>query len=157
MGLTRYSFLLVSVLIFAFISAGFSQTKDENGSKQWFTLGEKIRDKNSALSAKFLEGDYATMAQIFGENAILVTPKGEIIQGKDGISKFWSELKKKEVKDVTFKTMNVFITEVKEENPDKRDYVAYEIGEYSYTDQGKVTGGSYVHVRWHIKWCKWFP
>jgi ketosteroid isomerase-like protein len=133
------------------------EEKEASISKQWLTLGEKIKHTNTELMARFNDGDASAMVDLFGDHDIIFSPKGEIYKGKQKILAFWNEIIKRKATDLDFKTINVFISDVIEENPDQYDYIAYEIGEYSYTSEGKVFSGSYIHIRWHVLCCPWSP
>jgi hypothetical protein len=126
-------------------------------SKQWLTLGEKIKNTNTELMTRFNEGDVTGMVDLFGDHDIIFSPKGEIYKGKQEILTFWNDLIQRKAADLDLKTINVFISDVMEENPEQYDYIAYEIGEYSYTCEGKVFSGSYIHIRWHVFCCPWSP
>ena len=126
-------------------------------SKQWLTLGEKIKYTNTELITRFNNGDAPGMADLFDDHDIIFSPKGEIYKGKQKILEFWDERIKRKVTDLDLKTINVFLSDVVEENPEQYDYIAYEIGEYSYTYEGKAFSGSYIHIRWHVFCCPWSP
>ncbi len=158
--------MVIVILLFLIVFCVSAQTDKTKGaaeepeihiSKQWATLGEKIKYTNTELITCFNNGDAAGMADLIGDHDIIFTPKGEICKGKQEILAFWNEIIKRKATDLDLKTINVFISGVIEENPNQYDYIAYEIGEYSYTYEGKVFSGSYIHIRWHVFCCPWSP
>lgn len=155
MRFQRYLIFWVVILLFGVITCASSQTNEDNPSKHWGTLGEKIKSNNFELSTLYRDGNFADMSSIFGDDTVIVTPKGDKIQGKEEIKKFWEGIKSRGITDVTFKTINIFISDVIEENSNKYQHVAYEIGEYSYVDKENLTKGSYIHIRWHVRFCTW--
>lgn len=73
------------------------------------TIG--IRQAIGAVNAKFGEavrkGDSAAIGALYTENAKLLPPNGEMIQGRDGIQAFWSGGIKMGIKDAILTTVEI--------------------------------------------------
>lgn len=83
-------------------------------------LAEKIEQDYENLSCYFKESKFMDMANVLGESAIIVSPEGEIIQGKEDIAQFWSDMKnkaekepkKEEYVELKIKIKRAFITDI---------------------------------------------
>lgn len=87
----------------------------------------QVRQAIEKANAKFGEavrkGDGAAIAALYAEDAKLLPPNSEMIQGKDGIKAFWTGGLQMGIKDAVLKTVEVL---------GMRD-VVYEIGKYDLT------------------------
>lgn len=72
--------LLIVVLILFLEQHVYSQEQEENSIK-------KVAAK---FSASYVEGDYQTMADIYTDDAVLMSPGQDMIYGREAIYKFWS-------------------------------------------------------------------
>jgi uncharacterized protein (TIGR02246 family) len=106
---------------------------------------EDVRQAIEAGNAKWMEafnrGDAAATAALYTDNATLMPPNSEMIQGRQGIQDFWQAAIEGGLKDVSLTTVEVRAS----------GDTAYEIGKLSLTapskDQGsKVVSGKYVVV-----------
>jgi hypothetical protein len=154
MSFTKYTFMVTVLFLFIFIFAAISQ---DDSSKHWGTLGEKIKNSNSQLIGFFNSSDASGIADLFADNDIVFNAEGKIIRGKENIKNFWEDLIKNKATDLTLKTVNVYINEVSKDNPDNYTHIAYIITEYAYKYQGESISGSYMQVRWHVHNCPWLP
>ena len=65
------------------------------------------------------------MADLLGDNAILATPQGERLKGKDSLSRFWRKEKERGVIDVDFTLKYHYVSKVADpiEQPDPQDTI----------------------------------
>jgi uncharacterized protein (TIGR02246 family) len=71
------------------------------------------------------QGDAAALAALYTDDATLLPPDSEMIQGKQGIEAFWSQGIKMGIKDLVLTTLDVFGS----------GDLAYEIGKFTLTVQ----------------------
>jgi len=60
------------------------------------TMGQSISDKEAiqraanSFSSSYVKGDYKAMANVYTEDAVLMSPGQDMIYGREAIYKFWS-------------------------------------------------------------------
>jgi uncharacterized protein (TIGR02246 family) len=84
-----------------------------------------IEEGNAKFGEAFSQGDPGALAEFYTDDAILLPPNSETIQGKEGINAFWSGAMQMGVKDAALSTVNLL---------DMGDFVC-EIGKYKLTIQ----------------------
>ncbi len=94
------TFLSVPFLSFALLSC----TKP---SMDVATVRKAIEDAEATFTAAFNRGDAAGVAALYTENATLLPPNSEMIQGRQGIQDFWNGGLQMGLKDVTLTTVDV--------------------------------------------------
>jgi uncharacterized protein (TIGR02246 family) len=106
---------------------------------------EDVRQAVEAGNAKwqeaFNQGDAATVAALYTDDATLMPPNSEMIEGRQGIQDFWQGAIQSGLKDASLTTVSVHAS----------GETAYEIGKFSLTAhaEGKdpqVVSGKYVVV-----------
>ncbi|NIR48358.1 SgcJ/EcaC family oxidoreductase [candidate division KSB1 bacterium] len=104
-----------------------------------------VREAIEAEDAKFVEafnqGDAAGVAALYTDDATLLPPNSEMIQGKQGVQEFWNEGFQMGLKEVSLTTVDV----------GGSGDTAYEIGKYRIKIQptgqeGMSDSGKYVVV-----------
>ncbi len=107
------------------------------------------------------------MADLLGDNAIITTPQGERLKGKDSLGRFWRKEKEREVIDVDFTLKSYYVSKVAEpiEQPDPQDTidaVGHAIIEYHLINRKEggtltnQTGTLTLSLR-HPRSCIWRP
>ena len=84
-----------------------------------------IEEGNAKFGESFRQGDSGAIAALYTEDAILLPPNLDMIQGKEGIEAFWSGAMQMGVKDAVLSTVNLV---------GMGDFVC-EIGKYKLTIQ----------------------
>jgi uncharacterized protein (TIGR02246 family) len=88
-----------------------------------------VREAIEAVNARFMEavrlGDTAAIAELYTEDARLLPPESEMIQGREGIEAYWSGGIQMGLKDVVLTSLDVF----------EMGRMACEIGKYGLTIQ----------------------
>lgn len=194
MRLTSYFLLCIFILFFSFLSSDVPQANERDLAKLeektqvnnfmlWTKLIQKIEKDNCELkniaimmsdpqyAKKDPHDDAKKMAKFLGENVTVVTSQGAAYHGPEGFAEFWGNVcrnfksKKKKVVDFKTKIISIRISEVKEEDPSKKDeeqitHIAYIISKYSYiteTIEGTLKNESFEaqSSRRHPKLCNW--
>lgn len=93
-----------------------------------------IQNKNQTLTHAFREGDAATVAAVYAEDAVLMPPNNEMFQGRPAIEAFWRQGMGLGFRDIQFETLEV----------EAREDVAYELGRYRRKIEA-VTGNTVTH------------
>ena len=113
-------------------------------------LNKRIGEMEVELRELFMKRDTVTMYEAFREDLILFAPTGRICQGKDGFGRFFDGIG--EVKDVTIKTANVYVSPL---SGKEFTHVAFVIVEYSISHNPNGTNGSGIYFCRHIEGCEW--
>ena len=71
------------------------------------TVRKGIEDAEATFTAAFNRGDAAGVAALYTENATLLPPNSEMIQGRQGVQDFWAGGIQMGLKDVTLTTVDV--------------------------------------------------
>ena len=102
---------------------------------------QAIAEANAALEAAFNAGDGAGMAALYTEDAMLLPPGGESVEGRAAIEAFWQSAIEELGVQVALKT-----SELKSHMD-----AATEVGSYVFTGEG----GSHVdHGKYVVLWKK---
>jgi len=136
----------------------FYEKEFENDIKERLFVELKKRFKG-------IEPGFDKMADLLGDNAILTTPQGERLKGKDSLARFWRKEKKQGVIDVDFTLKYHYVSQVADpiEQPDPQDTidaVGHAIIDYHLiTDKGEgtltnKTGALTLSLR-HPRRCTW--
>jgi len=114
---------------------------------------------------KEIEPGFDKMADLMGDNAILVTPQGERLKGKGSIARFWRKEKYQGVMDVDFTLKYHYVIMVADpiEQPDPQDTIdaiGHAIIDYHLINPiegGIVTNktGSLSLTERHPRRCEW--
>jgi len=107
------------------------------------------------------------MADLLGDNTILVTPQGERLKGKDSLSRFWRKEKQRGIMYVDFTLKYHYVTEVVDpiEQPDPQDTIdaiGHAIIDYHLIypkEGGSLTNqtGTLLIIPLHPRRCTWGP
>jgi uncharacterized protein (TIGR02246 family) len=105
------------------------------------TLIDEIRAANRNFMDRYKRGDAAGVAALYTEDAKLLPPDSQMMDGTDAIRSFWQGAMDMGVKEATLETVDV----------ESRDDLAYEIGRYTLVIQSKggestTAKGKYVVV-----------
>ena len=84
-----------------------------------------IEKENAKFGEVFRQGDAGAVSTLYTEDAMLLPPNLDMIQGKEGIEAFWSGAMQMGVKDVVLSTVNLV---------GMGDFIC-EIGKYKLTIQ----------------------
>ncbi len=108
-----------------------------------------IEQKNGQFMALFAQGDAAQVAALHTENARILPPGNEMVQGRPGIQDFWQGVITSGGREVVLQTVDVQAS-----GPE----TAYEVGHYTLTmhqgNESVRTEGSYV-VIWKREEGEW--
>jgi len=120
MKLRSLSFLFVFIIIFVLISWSGPQGEKTDGAKLsddnnfkaemagLKDVVDKIKEKKKNLSEKFKNKDFDGISKMYVNDAVIVTPEGDVLKGRGQIKKYWKELgEKKKVKEVIFEVESV--------------------------------------------------
>ena len=66
-----------------------------------------IEEGNAKFGEAFRQGDSGAVAALYTDDAILLPPNSETIQGKEGIDAFWSGAIQMGVKNAVLSTVNL--------------------------------------------------
>jgi len=124
------------------ISLGYPHktwAKRHNGKVR--DVRQAVEASNAKWMAAFNQGDAAAVAAVYTDNATLMPPNSEMIEGRQGIQDFWGDAIQSGLKDASLTTVSV----------QANGETAYEIGKFSLAvhSQGKdpqVISGKYVVV-----------
>ena len=135
MKFSKYVGLFILGLFLALLSCTKAETFDVA------TVRKAIEEGGAKWAEAFNRGDAAGVAALYTEDATVLPPNSEIIQGRQGIQDFWSGGIQMGLKDVSFTIVNV----------GGSGDTAYEIGKYSLKIQpagqeGMTDSGKYVVV-----------
>ena len=72
----------------------------------------EVEDRLENLAEKFEESEFDVMADLLGDNTILVTPQGKRLKGRNTLGRFWREEKKRGVIRVEFIKIHLRAIEV---------------------------------------------
>ena len=127
----------------------------------------KIDEDYKKLKRHFKKNRFAEMAEILGDNTILVSPEGERLQGIACVKKFWEKEKAYGATDVNFESKGVFVYKVKRvvEKPEPGETVVHASHEITafklITEVGgeiqKNCDGSWGRSDRHQDSCVWEP
>jgi uncharacterized protein (TIGR02246 family) len=117
MKFKNYSFIFVFVLCFVLLSCVPPATEEMDVEKVRMALEEA----NVKFGEVVRQGDAAALAALYTDDATLLPPDIEMIQGKQGIEGFWSGGFQMGIKDAVLTTVDVFGS----------GDLAYEIGKFT--------------------------
>ena len=128
------TFLFAPFLFFALLSCA-------KPSMDVTAVRKAIEDVEAKFTVAFNQGDAAGVAALYTEDATLLPPNSEMIQGKQGIQDFWNGGFQMGLKDATLTTVDV----------GGSGDTAYSIGKYTLKIQpegqeGMSDSGKYVVV-----------
>lgn len=105
----------------------------------------EIRKANTRFEQAFAAGDTAAIAQMYTEQAAVLPPDGEMVEGRDAIRKFWQAAIKGGLKNLTLSAVRV---------DELGDQAAREIGRFTLDAPGP--GGKAVEVdgKYVVVWRK---
>ncbi|MGB8951654.1 MAG: hypothetical protein WCC06_03180 [Candidatus Aminicenantales bacterium] len=128
-------------------------------------LKAKLQEDYKQLKKLFQAGRFREMARLLGEHTELVSPEGRRVRGKDSLERYWASAKKGRRKWVEFKSVCVYVSEVKnvreKKNPSQTViHTAHEITEFrllSTEPGGAVVNctGSWERSLCHPRACLW--
>ena len=101
-----------------------------------------IEEGNAKFGEAFRQGDSGAVAALYTDDAILLPPNSETIQGKEGIDAFWSGAIQMGVKNAVLSTVNLV---------DMGDFVC-EIGKYELTIQPEGQEAFEDHGKFLVIW-----
>lgn len=145
------SFLFVFIFIFVLISwigprgertDGAKLYADNNRSTEMAGLKDvidKIKEKKTKVSEKFKNKDFDGISEMYVNDAVIVTPGGDVLKGRGQIKKYWKELWENEgVREVNFELENVIKHPKKIKiGKEEFDYVIYECSKVTYVKANK--------------------
>jgi len=89
----------------------------------------EVKKRLAALKKEFKKAKpkFDKMADLLGDNTVLITPQGERLKGKDSLSRFWRKEKERGVTDVDFTLKHHYAIKVADpiEQPDKLDTIVH--------------------------------
>jgi len=121
MKLTNYFFIFAFVFCFVLLSC-VPPVKEEMDVDQ---VRKAIEEANLKFGEAVREGDATALADLYTEDATLLPPDSDMIQGKQGIEAFWNGGLKMGIKDAVLTTVDV----------SGSGDLAYEIGKFTLTVQ----------------------
>lgn len=116
----RTSIIIFSILVvvsFAF----FGCTPQQGEQLDLEQVRMAIEEANSKWVEAFNQGDAASVAALYTDDATLMPPNSEMIQGRQGVQEFWNGAMKMGLKDVSLTTVDV----------NGSGNIVYEIGKYA--------------------------
>ena len=144
------SFLFVFIFIFVLISWSGPQGEKTDGAKLsddnnlkaemagLKDVIDKIKEKKKNLSEKFKNKDFDGISEMYVNDAVIVTPGGEVLKGRGQIKKYWKELSDKGVIEVNFELENVIKHPKKIKiGKEEFDYVIYECSKVTHVKANK--------------------
>ncbi len=135
--------------------------EDVIGDFQKPKLRKKIKDYDPVdLKKHFHEKKPKEMAEIFGEKAVLTSPEGERVHGKDKMQAFWQdEIDSGSHTTVEFEPVCIYVRDVKDpkKDPDKTLHIAQEIGVFRLIRLKTNCTGSWTRTLRHPQSCEWEP
>ncbi len=121
MRLKNYSFLMVFALVLVLFSCA-PPVEEEMDVAQVRGL---IEEANLKFGEAIRQGDAAALAALYTEDATILPPNSDMIQGMAGIMEFWNSVIQMGVTDAALTTVDVM----------GADGLAYEVGNYAMTIQ----------------------
>ena len=121
MKFKNYSLLLV----FALLLVLFSCAEPEKEVLDLAQVRETIEAANLKFGEAVRQGDAAALAALYTDDAIILPPNSDMIQGRQGIEEFWGMVIQMGVTDAILTTVDVMGS----------DDLVYEIGQYTLTIQ----------------------
>ena len=139
--------------------------EDVIGDYQRKKLKKKIRDDDPVkLNGHFRKREANEMAEIFGEKAVLASPKGERFHGKAEIQRFWEgEFDPENNRKVIFESVCIYVRDAKDPGPGQNEtlHVAHEIGVFRLIRENVESKtnctGSWTRTLRHPQSCVWEP
>lgn len=116
------SYALVFLLVLCFALASCAPQKEEFDAEM---ARKAIEEANLKFSEAVRQGDAAALAASYTEDATILPPESDMIQGRQGIEAFWNGGLQTGIKDIVLTTVDVFGS----------GDLAYETGKYSVTIQ----------------------
>ena len=137
MRLSPYAFVFLLCLPFALVCCA---TPDAS-SMDVAQVRKSIEEASGRFARAFNRGDATNVAAMYTDDATILPPNGEMIQGREGFQGFWAGAIEVGMKDVTLTTVDV----------GGSGDTAYEIGKYTLKIQpegreGTTDAGKYVLV-----------
>jgi len=120
MKFASYSFIFVFVFCFVLLSCAPPQ--EEMDVEQ---VRKAIEEANLKFGEAIRQGDAAALAALYTEDATLLPPDSDMIQGSQGIETFWNGGLQMGIKDAVLTTVHV----------SGSGDLAYEIGKFTLTIQ----------------------
>jgi ketosteroid isomerase-like protein len=80
---------------------------EEKPAMDMVQVRQSIEEGNAKLGEAVRMGDAAVLAALYAEDARILPPNSEIIQGKQGIQEFWAGAFQMGVKDAVLTTLDV--------------------------------------------------
>lgn len=132
----NYGLLFMLVLSFLFFSYSVAQSEESEVAE----IRKAIEEGITKWVEAFNRGDVTGVVAIYADDALLLPPNGEIVQGKQGVQEFWSAALQV-LKDVALTTVEI----------GGSGNTGYRIGKYTLTVQPegqepKMESGKYVEV-----------
>lgn len=122
MRFKNYHFILLFVLCFGLFSC--APEEEEMDITQ---VRKAIEEANLKFGDAVRQGDAAGLAALYTEDATILPPSSEMIQGSQGIEEFWNGIIQMGVKDAVLTTVDV----------SGSGDLAYEIGKFALTIQAE--------------------
>jgi uncharacterized protein (TIGR02246 family) len=121
MKISIYVFAVLMFTSFTF----FACTGKQEQPLDLEQVRKAIEETNAKWAEAFNQGDAAAVAALYTDNAVLMPPNNEMIQGREGIQQFWNGAMQMGMTDVTLTTVDL----------EGSGNLAYEIAKYSLTIQ----------------------
>ncbi|MFQ5823866.1 MAG: YybH family protein [bacterium] len=141
-----------SVLWFVLILciALFSCVRPESEELDLVQLRKAIEETNAKFVEAFNQGDAAAVVALYTEDASILPPNNEMIQGREGVQQFWNGAMQMGIKNVALTTVDL----------NGSGNLVYEIGRYSLTIQPEgqevmKDSGKYIVVWKHQEDGTW--
>jgi hypothetical protein len=84
-----------------------------NSKEEEIKLKGKIQDDYEKLTKYYQEGRFGRMAEILGDNTVLISPEGMFIKGKRHLARYWRSVKASGKNRVVFRSIFVYVNELK--------------------------------------------
>ena len=121
MRFSVYSFIFVFFLCFTLFACAPPQEEEMDVAQ----VRQAIEEANVKFGDAIRQGDATALAALYTEDAALLPPDSDMIQGKQGIEEFWSGGLQMGIKDAVLTTLDV----------SGSGDLAYEIGKVALTIQ----------------------
>lgn len=139
MKFKNYSFIVL--FVFCFVLFSCAPEEEEMDIAQ---VRKAIEEANLKFGDAVRQGDAAGLAALYTEEATILPPNSEMIQGRQGIEEFWSGIIQVGLKDAVLTTVNV----------SGSGNLAYEIGKFTLTIQAEEQEPMEQKGKYVVVWKK---
>jgi hypothetical protein len=155
MKFRNYFVLFVLVLFFALISTSGARVESVAQPTPEEKLQDKIDRQNGDLKEKFSKKDFKGMADVLGDNTIVVKPNGQKIKTWRKIKNFWKEKRSKWDKVTIQRKYTIMVPREFVINGVKYAHIGIEISEFVFESNPNSEFGEIMHVWMHREECEW--